>query len=188
MNEIFCAPDRSVPASAGTTMADDGHWRRAWTSADVQHMIEAGIIEHGEPFELIGGELVAMAARARADDIRIGSETPLRLDEHNEPEPEFIVYPRGLKPGEVRGGTVLLVVEIADSSLSLDHKVKVPLYVRFGAREAWVINARSLETTVYREPGASGFARAEVVKGEQLLQPLLAPSLAVRLADLEHES
>jgi Uma2 family endonuclease len=205
MNEILRQPVPGkpfpgLPKPPASTQAGDGLPRRAWTSEEVQRMIDAGILQNGERFELIGGELVAMAAKgnhhetlkvslqnfwgkARADDIRVASETPLRLDTYNEPEPEFIVYPRGMKPGEVRGYTVLLVVEVADTSLPIDHNIKAPLYARFGVREYWVINARSLITTVYREPSSAGYG----FSGDELLSPLLAPSLAVRLADLDHE-
>ncbi len=204
MNEIFRRPAPELPKAPATTRAGDGLPRRAWTGEEVQGMIEAGIIRHGEPFELIGGDLVAMAAKgnhhetlkvslqnylgkARAEDIRVASETPLRLGPHDEPEPEFIVYPKGMKPGDVRGETVLLVVEIADSSLPVDHNVKAPLYARFGVREYWVINARRLVTTVYRDPGSSGYRSCVEVPGSELLSPLSAPSLAVRLVELEHE-
>lgn len=209
MNEIIRQPVPGhpfpgAPKPPASTQAGDGMPRRAWTGEEVQRMIDAGIVMHGERFELIGGELVAMAAKgnhhetlkvslqnfwgkARSDDIRVASETPLRLETYNEPEPEFIVYPRGMKPGEVRGDTVLLVVEVADTSLPIDRNVKAPLYARFGVREYWVINARSFITTIYREPTSAGYGSKRDVSGDELLTPMLAPSLAVRLADLDHE-
>lgn len=156
-------PGHPFPGAAkppASTQADDGMPRRDWTGEEVQRMI--------------GGDLVAMIAKgnhhvtlkvslqnfwgkARSDDVRVASETPLRLATSNETEPEFIVYPRGMKPGEVRGDTVLLVVEVADTSLPVDHDVKAPLYARFGVREYWVNNARSLITTIYREPTSAGY-------------------------------
>ncbi len=209
MNEILRQPLSGLPKPSGTsppvsTQAADGLPRRAWTGEEVQRMIEAGIVQHGERFELIGGELVAMAAKGNHHEtlkvslnffwvkqapreVMVASETPLRLDTYNEPEPEFIVYPRGMKPGDVRGDTVLLVVEIADTSLPIDHNIKAPLYAHFGVREYWVVNARSLVTTVYREPSPSGYASKHEISGDELLSPMLAPSLAVRLADLDHE-
>lgn len=209
MNEIIRQPVSGHPVSGmpdppASTQAADGMPRRAWTGEEVQRMIDAGIVMHGERFELIGGELVAMAAKGNHHEtlkvslnfywikqapreVMIGCETPLRLGTYDEPEPEFIVYPRGMKPGEVRGDTVLLVVEVADTSLPIDHNVKAPLYARFGVREYWVVNARSRITTVYREPGPAGYGSKREFAGDELLSPMLAPSLAVRLDDLEHE-
>ena len=115
----------------------------------------------------------------------IARETALRLDEHWVPEPDFIVYPAALLAPDVRGDAVLLVVEIGDASLVDDHRVMAPMYARFGVREYWVINARRRVTTVHREPGTDGYGSIVEVAGDGLLAPLLAPALAVRLADLE---
>ena len=165
-------------------------------------MIAAGIVEHGERFELIGGDLVAMSPKGqhhelmkialnehwqqiKAHELRVGQETPLRLDDYTEPEPEFIVYPRALKATEVRGDTVLLVVEIADSSLGIDLNRKAALYASFGVREYWVIDAVRRLTYVHREPDANGYGLRIEVTGSERLEPVLAPTLAVKLDELE---
>jgi Uma2 family endonuclease len=62
---------------------------------------------------------------------------------------------------------------------------KRPRYAAAGVREYWVINARSLVTTVHREPRQSGeYAYRKEHEVTDTLVPTLAPSLAVRLADL----
>ena len=61
MNEIFRQTAVASP-TAGTTQAGDGLPRRKWSVYDVERMLEAGIVRHGERFELIGGDLVAMSA------------------------------------------------------------------------------------------------------------------------------
>ena len=165
-------------------------------------MVEVGILREPEPFELIGGELVAVApkdrrhevlrtelalywADRRARALKIASETPLRLGKHDAPEPDLIVFPARLLAPDVRADTVLLVVEIADSSLPADLNTKAPRYAASGVREYWVINARNLVTTVFREPRASGeYGHRQELQATDTLVPTLAPSLAVRLADL----
>ena len=201
MNEIFRVPI-AKPSQPGTTQAGDGLPRRKWTSDEVQRMIAAGIVRHGERFELYGGELVAMASRGqhhelmkialndffgqhRGADLRHAPETPFRLSDHDEPEPEFIVFPRAIKPRDVRGDTVLLVVEIADSSLGIDLGRKAKLYASYGVRDYWVIDAVRRLTYIHREPGPAGYASVVEVAGSERLVPLLAPALAVRLDDLE---
>ena len=201
MNEIFRRP-AYFPPRPGTTRSGDGLPRRKWSVYDLQKMLEAGIIQSGERFELIGGDLVAMAAkgqhhellkialnfywtRACTPALMVAQETPLRLDEFHEPEPEFIVYPRSIKPHDVRGDTVLLVVEVADSSLGHDLNYKAPIYASFGVREYWVINAVRRITTLHREPRPDGYASRLELSGSDRLVPSLAPELAVRLDDLE---
>jgi Uma2 family endonuclease len=188
-------------AQARTTQAADGLPRRKWTAAEVAKMLEVGLLEDGDHFELIGGELVAMASKGPhhellklelnvywvqrlPPDLMLGQETPLRLGSYDEPEPEFIIYPRPLQPHDVRGETVLLVVEIADTSLRRDRELKARLYCAFGVREYWVIHASSRATTIYRNPGPNGYATITKHVADDVLTPTRAPALAVRLADL----
>lgn len=203
MNDIVRHPAFGSPSQPATTQVADGLPRRAWTVDDVERMLHSGILREPEPFELIGGELVAMAAKnrqhevlrtelalywadRRARDIKIASETPLRLGEYDAPEPDFIVYPASLRAPDVRADSVLLVVEIGDTSLANDLETKAPRYAAAGVREYWVINARSLITTVHREPRQTGeYAYREPFGATETLTPRWAPSLAVRLSDLD---
>jgi Uma2 family endonuclease len=200
MNHIARLPP--IGPEPATTQVADGLPRRAWTVDEVERMMAAGILRVPEPFELIGGELVAMApkdrrhevlrtelamywADRRARDLKIASETPLRLGKHDAPEPDIIVYPASLLAPDVRADTVLLVVEIADSSLPTDLNTKAPRYAASGVREYWVINAHTLATTVFREPRQSGeYGYRHEFQATDTLIPMLAPSLAARLADL----
>jgi Uma2 family endonuclease len=190
-------------AEPATTQVADGLPRRAFTVDEVERMVEYGILSEPEPFELIGGELVAMAPKdrrhevlrtelarywsdRRGRDLKVDSETPLRLGKHDAPEPDIIVYPATLKAPDVRAGTVLLVVEIADSSLPKDLTTKAPRHATAGVREYWVIDARTHATTVFRDPRPTGeYAHRQEHKTTEKLVPTLAPSLAVRLADLD---
>lgn len=200
MNEPF--RPLSLPPKPGTTQAADGLPRRRWSVADLEKMLEAGIWHEDDRFELIGGDVVAMAAKGRRhellrtelnmywarrcpDSLKIAPETPLRLGDNDEPEPDFIVYPATILAPDVRGDTVLLVVEIADSSLGYDRNFKAPRYARFGVGEYWVMNANNLVTTVHRQPASGAYAFREDVAPEQLLTPEAAPALATRLADLD---
>jgi hypothetical protein len=59
MNTHFRSP--SLPH---TTQAAEGPMRRRWTTADIEAMIEAGVILEDERFELIGGGLCPCRQRA----------------------------------------------------------------------------------------------------------------------------
>lgn len=168
-------------------------------------MLEAGILTEDDGIELIAGEAVAMAAKGarheilrnelvlnwadrRPNTIKFAEEPPLRLSDHNEPEPDIILFPASLRVTEVRGDSVLLVVEITDTSLSYDLDVKAPLYASFGVREYWVIDAKRLDATVHRESGPSGYADIRKLGPDDVLTPLASDALAVRLADLGLEA
>ena len=88
-------------------------------------------------------------------------QNPLRLDDMSEPEPDIaILRPRAdfyttAHPGPA---DVLLVIEVADTSLAYDLGVKVPLYARHGIPEVWVIDATTRQIRVFREPFGSRVA------------------------------
>lgn len=167
-------------------------------------MVAAGILQDDEPYELIGGDLVAMAPKNRRHEVlrtelhamlarrcpsrlKIAAETPLHLTGGDAPEPDIIVYPARLKAPDVGGGDVVLVIECADTSLSWDLGRKAALYASASVVDYWVINANTHVTTVHRDPTVAGFGVVSEHPPGATLVPLLAPELAVRLADLDLE-
>jgi Uma2 family endonuclease len=191
------------PAAELTTSAAEGLPRRRFTVAEVEAMVAAGVMEEDERVELIGGELVPMSPkgnhhevvktallarwyRARADDVLLTPETTFRLSEDTYLEPDVVIYPRASGLRGLTGANVLLVVEIADSSLRYDTGRKAALYASFGIRELWVIDAVRLTTRVFREPAADGYRNAWDFAPTDQLAPLIAPeAFAVRLDELE---
>jgi Uma2 family endonuclease len=191
----------SLPA---TTQAAEGLPRRRWTVAEIEEMVAKGIIAEDERFELIGGEVVPMSPkgarhelvkitlnrffqRAAPEHLEIAPETTLRLDKDSFVEPDFVVFRRDLDLRALDGTAVLLAVEIADSSLAYDRGRKRQIYADYGVREVWVINANTLATLVLRDLARGSYAHANDEPYGQRLVPLLAPELAVSLADLRLE-
>jgi Uma2 family endonuclease len=149
--------------------------RRRFTASDVQAMLDAGVLRDGEKVELIGGELVEMSPQGPLhwdvtyaisrwfrknlpDTFGVASQGPLRLGEYDEPEPEFFIFPDGLRVNDVRGPDVLLVIEVAFSSLSLDLGVKAALYAMHGVREYWVVDVEGQRTFVHVLGGDGAYA------------------------------
>jgi len=142
-------------------------------SVDAFHrMGEAGVLGPADRVELIDGEIIDMspigvmhaaivARLASHFSQRLGPtavvwcQNPLRLDEVSEPQPDItILRPRAdfyttAHPGPA---DVLLVIEVADTSLAYDLGTKVPLYARHGIPEVWVIDAATRRTRVFRQP------------------------------------
>jgi Uma2 family endonuclease len=191
------------PAAKLTTSAAEGLPRRRFTVAEVEAMVAAGVMDEDERVELIGGELVPMSPkgiqhevvkralvdqwiRARPEEVRLAPETTFRLSEDTYLEPDIVIYPRTSGLRGLTGATVLLVVEIADSSLRYDIGRKAALYAGFGIAELWVIDAVRLTTRAFREPGANGYRDARDFGPADRLVPLLAPDVfAVKLDELE---
>ncbi len=201
MNEHVRSSSR-LPDRSGSTQAADGYSRRKWSASEVARLLETGVLEDGDPFELIGGELVAMAAKGVRHEgvrnelmmhwvrrlparIKFAVEAPLRLGPHDEPEPDLMLFPAGIGVNDVRGESVLLVVEVADTSWQKDSLLKAALYARFGVCEYWVLNVLAGSTRVHREPSAGGYQQVREVAFAERLEPLRVPELAVVIADLD---
>ena len=188
---------------ARVTSAAEGLPRRRFTVAEVEAMVAAGVMEEDERVELIGGELVPMSPkgnqhevmkaallrrwyRAVPDDLDLVPETTFRLSEDTYLEPDVVIYPRATGIRGLGANNVLLVVEIADSSLRYDIGRKAALYASFGIRELWVIDAVQLTTRVFREPAADGYRSANDFGPADRIEPLIAPEVfALRLDELE---
>ena len=95
-----------------------------------------------------------------------------------------MVFPRGADLKPLNGGAVLLAIEVADSSLAYDTGRKSRIYAAYGVREAWVINANTLATRVFREATKPGYKSAPNKAHRQRLEPERAPELAVSPAAL----
>jgi Uma2 family endonuclease len=192
-----------VGSTAPVTSAAEGLPRRRFTVAEVEAMVAAGIMEEDERVELIGGDLVPMSPKglqhevlktAVADrwyrlperEVDLAIATTFRLSEDTYLEPDVVIYPRASGIRGLTAATALLVVEIADSSLSYDLGRKAALYASFGVRELWVIDAVRLTTRVFREPAADGYRDARDFGATDRLVPLLAPeAFALRLDALD---
>ena len=195
----------TIRVEVRATQAAEGMPRRRFTVVDVEAMVAAGIMEEDERVELIGGELVPMSAkgnrhetvkvalldrwvRARPDAVRLIPETTIRLSEDTYLEPDVVIYERAKGLKSLSGESVLLVVEIADSSIRYDTGRKAQLYAGFGVRELWVIDAVRLETRVFRRPSSAGYCETRDVAADDEVIPLVAPHVfALRLADLDIE-
>jgi len=165
-------------------------------------MAAAGIITEDERIELIGGEVVPMSPKGRRHEIvrselafhmsrqahsnlRVAAEVQFNLTDDTYVVPDILVYPAAHKVPDVRGPSALLVIEVADSSLTYDLGSKASLYASHGVREYWVINAKTLETIVHRDIKGSAYTDVGRHSVDVRLVPLLAPELGVMLGNLD---
>jgi len=175
--------------------------RRRFTVDEYYRMAEIGILEPGERVELIEGEIIQMEAigsrhagcvnalnrilvRGVGDDAVVAVQNPARLSDLSEPQPDLAVLrPRADSYGEAHPGPgdVLLIVEVADSSVGLDRGTKAPLYAFAGIPEYWLVDIPAALVEVHREPGAAGYAAVTRHRRGETLQPQAFPELRVEV-------
>jgi Uma2 family endonuclease len=114
---------------------------------------------------------------ARGKPIRVRIQNAIRLPHAaSSPEPDvsWVVkrdYSRG-KPGPK---DILLIIEVADSSLGEDTGEKAVLYAGAGIRDYWVVNLRNQTVEVRRDPGPHGYRSLAVFSGNEEVRPLACP-------------
>jgi Uma2 family endonuclease len=157
-----------------------------------------------QDFELIDGELVFMPQDG-GPTIRWNSgvaawliptlldrpvvvvpDKTLILSEHDGPKPDFYVYPAVLRVEDVRGPDVLLVIEVADTTLREDLGWKAELYAQFGVREYWVVDVNGRQVFAHRLRAEGGYGAPAVFTASEPVTPGLLPGIALRLDALRY--
>jgi Uma2 family endonuclease len=196
MNEI-----PRVLKTRPTTQVADGVPRLRWTVTEFERLAEFGFFTEDDRIELIGGELVPMAPKGNRHELVCGAlhnwlrrNLPPEVDYHPEPgwhadeanyfEPDFLLGPEGFDRTSINSADVLLLIEVAHSSLAFDTTTKAGQYAALGVLEYWVVNAVTLATRVHRQSAASGYGQVDIVAVHERLSAPLIPSLALTIADL----
>jgi Uma2 family endonuclease len=178
---------------------------KRWITADeYERMGEAGIFPRDARLELIGGEIFEMSPigsphaacvnflsgllnRLFGGTLIVSVQNPIRLDDFSEPQPDLALlrrrddFYRGAHP---TAADVLLVVEIADTTVVTDRSVKIPLYARAGIPEAWLVNIPDGRLEVYSDPSGDSYLRAEVFGRDAEAHSHTVESLAVSVREL----
>ena len=146
---------------------------RRWqfTVEDFARMGEAGIFSEDDRVELIDGEVRAMSpigakhaaivkrlnlilSRQISGRAILGVQDPILLSDFTEPQPDLAVLRFRADFYEEAHPTpsdVLLVVEVADSSLDYDRDEKIPHYAVAGIPEVWLVDIGQETVTQYTQ-------------------------------------
>lgn len=160
----------SISDTPTTALSPGFHLRRF--SVDEYHaMARAGILTEDDAIELLEGWLVhkmtknpphtatTRNTRAALDDCLpsgyfVDSQEPITLAE-SEPEPDVFVVrgaPADYKRKHPQVKDVVLVVEVADSSLEQDRTTKKRVYARNRVPVYWIANLVEDQVEVYTQP------------------------------------
>lgn len=178
---------------------------RPWlfTVTEYYRMAEVGILTEDDRVELIEGEILDMGGigvrhaacvdrilallYGRVPGAVLRVQGPVRLSERSEPQPDLAL----LRAREDRYTTahpgpqdVLLLIEVADSSVLYDRNRKVPLYARSGIPEVWLVDLMTNAVEVHAVPAAGAYSRVERFERGATVASIRLPELRVDAADL----
>ena len=178
--------------------------RRLFTVQEYYRMAQAGILTEDDRVELNEGEIVAIApigsrhaacvrrsqeffTLALGEVALVSVQSPVRLSEHTEPQPDLAILrrrPDFYAAGHPGPDDILLVIEVADTSVEYDRAVKLPLYARSGIPESWLVDLNQEVIEIYRDPSPSGYRTSWTVHRGERLSPLAIPDRELAVADL----
>ena len=178
--------------------------RRRFTVHDYHRMGDAGILSPTDRVELIDGEIVSKMAigprhgasvdRANraltttvGDSAIVRVQGSVRLDLFNELEPDIVLLrPRADFYASAHPGPadILLIVEVAESSIGYDRNIKTHVYAKAGVPEYWLVDLNENVVHVYSGP-LNGVYRAMVsYRRDQSIAPRLLSACSISTLDL----
>ncbi|GFE70955.1 Uma2 family endonuclease [Chroococcus sp. FPU101] len=145
--------------------------KKYFSVSEFHRLFDLGFFGEDERVELIQGEIIKMAAKGTrhvvccrrlikylssllAGQAVLSCQDPISLSSNSEPEPDFTIAK--LKDDDYLSGhptpeNIILVIEIADSTLTYDQKVKIPLYAESGIKHYWIFNLLDNQLETYSQ-------------------------------------
>lgn len=187
-----------------TTIAQDFFHRHRLTVDDFHCMGKAGILPEDSRVELIEGGIIDMAPigsqhagavkrllrlfdRAVGDAAIVSAQDPIMLGTYSEPQPDIaLLRPRDdfYASSHPRPEDVLLIIEVADTSLRYDREIKLPLYARHGIPEVWLVDLENKRLTIFRVPVERDYQDVRVIERLHAVAPQLLPAVKLDLSGL----
>jgi Uma2 family endonuclease len=147
-------------------------------TTDQYHLMhEAGVFQDGDRLELVNGEIQTMSPIGRkhvaciirlvklfekklGDRVMVSAQNSVRLNNHAEPQPDIAIlkwrddfYHEALPTPD----DILLIIEVADSSIDYDRHVKAPLYAAATIPEMWLFDVNQKIIEGYSQPSPNGY-------------------------------
>ena len=166
-----------------------------------EHMIAVGAFDepYNIPVELLQGEIVMMSPIGEPHSlavttltewsyevvdlkqIMIRSQMPIRIPDHQgEPEPDLAWVRRASTGGNPpESNDVLLLIEVAESSLAMDRGPKLAAYAAAGIADYWIVNLIDKQIEVYREPNDDQYQKKQILRGDKTVAPLTLPTASL---------
>jgi Uma2 family endonuclease len=113
----------------------------------------------------------------------VSTPCPLDFGEITEPEPDVAVIAGQVRDyAEAHPTTAVLLVEVADTSLTYDRTTKASLYAKASIAEYWIVNLVDRQLEVHRTPVADatqphgfGYADVTIRTATEVATPLAMP-------------
>lgn len=141
----------------------------------------------GAPHAAMVNRLSRMLNLAVGKHAIVATQNPVALPPRNEPLPDVaLLRPRAddYRDSLPTAADVLLIIEVADTTLAYDRDVKIPLYARHGIPEVWLFDIQGRALLIHRDPGQNGYQRILTPRQGETVTPTLLPSITLDLTEV----
>ncbi len=178
--------------------------RRSFSVREFHRMGEIGIFGPDEQEELLDGQLIAVPpmgerhwslvsrihrvlAQRTAGRATVVAQLPVVLAGDSEPLPDVAVLrydPRDYEAGKPSVADIFVLVEVADSSLTLDRTTKLRLYERARVPAYWIVNVREGTIASHHDPHADGYRVVHEYGRDELIDLPGFPDVIITVEEL----
>ena len=178
--------------------------RRTLTVDEYHKIGDAGVLSPEDRIELIEGEMIEMApigarhfamvnklcallVAAVGNKGIVSVQNPIVLPPRNEPQPDIAIlkpradYYKSLLPG---AQDVLLLNEVADTTLEYDRDAKIPTYAQHAIPEVWLVNVQTNSLSIFLDPSHKGYRRLLTPQVGDHVIPHLLPTVRVSVTEI----
>jgi Uma2 family endonuclease len=173
--------------------------RKRFTTHEYEQIIAAGVIGEDDRVELLEGEIVEMSPigpshsscvvrltrllyKLDMPDVLIRVQDPVHIGEYSKPQPDIsIVQQRDdlYSQGHPEPEDILLLIEVAESSLTYDRQLKLPIYARAGIPEVWLVALLPQTVERFRAPAEGGYGEVTLFRRGETVSALNLPHLSL---------
>ena len=178
--------------------------KKLFTVQEYHRMARAGILREDDRLELIDGEVIEMSPighrhfvcvarmdtlfrRPFGDKVLVSIQGPLRLNGWTEVQPDVVLFkPRAdFYAAKIPDAAdALLVVEVSDTTLAMDQKIKLPKYASAGIAEYWIADLEHDLLFVYRDLQRQAYTTIVTLRPGDSVALLSSPDVQFRVDEI----
>lgn len=114
-------------------------------------------------------------------------QNSIQLDDYSEPQPDLALLrmqPDFYAEALPTAADVLLLIEVADTLLEYDRRIKLPRYAQAGIPEVWIVDLAENSVRVYTQPFEDSYQVIQQLRSGQTASTTGIAGLAVAVNDM----
>lgn len=177
---------------------------KRWSVNEYHRIIAAGILQPSDAIELIAGQIILRPAQDPphaantssfsnelvilfAGKAWVRTQLPATLSDDSEPEPDVAIVQideHRYRDQHPQTSDILLVIEVANTTLNTDRNTKAKIYAQSGVIEYWIVDTQRKQLMVLREPQDDQYSSETVLGVGDTIVPVSFPEITIGLRDV----